>query len=139
MYERQKYLTLGEQGYFEWKKQQTLQFIREYPWYFRELCGRRVLLFWWDFDDVSGYTEWILLAMGRRIFSTVAFIGMIWLFVKRRKGAFVVASVLCVFPVVFYLTYPPARYRHVLEPLLVICAMWALAQVKEFKRLFATD
>jgi len=139
MYERHKYLTLGEQGYFDWKKQQTVEFIREYPEFFAELCGRRVLLFWWDFDDVSGDTEYILMTMGRRTFSTLALVGMIWLFVKRRQGAFVVASVLCVFPLVFYLTYPPARYRHVLEPLLVICAVWAVAQVREFKRLLTTD
>jgi 4-amino-4-deoxy-L-arabinose transferase-like glycosyltransferase len=139
MYERKKYLTLGEQGYFDWKKRDTLEFIRTYPKYFAELCGRRVLLFWWDFDDVSGYTDWILLAMGRRIFSTLALVGMIWLFVKRRPGALLVASVLCVFPAVFYLTYPPARYRHVLEPLLLICTLWALAQVREFKRLFPAD
>jgi len=139
MYERHKYLTLGEQGYFDWKKRDTLDFIRTYPKYFAELCGRRVLLFWWDFDDVSGYTDWILLAMGRRIFSTLSFVGMIWLFVKRKQGAFVVASVLCVFPAVFYLTYPPARYRHVLEPLLLICALWALAQVREFQKLFPAD
>ncbi|MGZ4816063.1 MAG: ArnT family glycosyltransferase [Terriglobales bacterium] len=139
MYERKKYLTMGEQGYFEWKKRDTVEFIRTYPKYFAELCGRRVLLFWWDFDDVSGYTDWILLAIGRRIFSTLAFVGMIWLFVKGRRGAFVVASVLCVFPAVFYLTYPPARYRHVLEPLLLICAVWAVAHVREFKRLFPAE
>lgn len=138
-YERHKYLTMGEQGYFDWKKRDTIAFIREYPNYFAQLCGRRVLLFWWDFDDVSGYTTWILLAMGRRIFSTLSLVGMVWLFVKRKRGAFVVASVLCVFPAVFYLTYPPARYRHVMEPLLLICALWALAQVREFKKLFPAD
>ena len=139
MIERRKYLTLGEQGYFDWKKHDTVEFIHTYPKYFGELCGRRILLFWWDFDDVSGYTDWILLAMGRRIFSTLALVGMICLFVQRRQDVFVVASVLCVFPVVFYLTYPPARYRHVLEPLLLICALWALAQVREFKKLFPDD
>ncbi len=139
MYERRKYLTMGEQGYFDWKKRDTVEFIRTYPKYFAELCGRRVLLFWWDFDDVSGYTDFVLLTMGRRTFSTLAFVGMIWLFVKRRRGAGVVAGVLCLFPAVFYLTYPPARYRHVIEPLLLICAVYAVSQVREFKRLFPAD
>jgi len=137
--ERHKYLTLGEQGYFAWKKHDTLEFIHEYPKFFAELCGRRVLLFWWDFGDYYGVLNDTLLTIGRRTFSTLALVGMIWLFVKRRRGAFVVASVLCVFPAVFYLTYPPERYRHVLEPLLVICAVFAVSQVKEFKKLFPVD
>ena len=138
-FERNQYLTLGEQGYFAWKKHDTLEFVHEYPKFFAELCLRRVLLFWWDFGDYYGILDDTLLTMGRRIFSTLALVGMIWLFVKRRQGAFVVASVLCVFPAVFYLTYPPERYRHVLEPLLVICAVFAVSQVREFQKLFPAD
>ena len=137
-YEREKYLTLGEQAYFESKKRDVLEFIRENPAYFERLCFQRMLFFWWDFADYYGYTPDVLLTIGRRIFSTLGLVGMIWLFVRRRRGAGVVAMVLCIFPVVFYLTYPAWRYRSVIEPLLLICAVWAVAQVREFKKLFAT-
>ncbi len=135
-YERQKYLTLGEQAYFETKKQETLQFIHEYPWYFRELCFRRVLLYWWDFNDISPDTSEVLKAMARRVFSTLALVGLVFLWIRRREGAALLTAVLVVFPLPYYLTYPYGRYRHVLEPLLLICAVYALSQVREFKKLF---
>ncbi len=138
-FERQKYLTLGEQAYFESKKHDVLQFIHENPRYFEQLCVQRVLLFWWDFGDYYGYTPDVLLTIGRRVFSTLGLVGMLWLFVKRRYGAGVVALVLCFFPIAFYLTYPAWRYRHVLEPFLLICAVYAVSQVREFKRLFPAD
>jgi 4-amino-4-deoxy-L-arabinose transferase-like glycosyltransferase len=138
-YERHKYLTLGEQGYFDWKKRDTKQFLHEYPEFFANLCGRRVLLYWWDFDDYYGLPRDAIWAIGRRTFSTLALVGMIWLFVKRRKGAFAVASALCAFPVVNYISFPAARYRHVLEPLLLLCAVFAVSQVTEFKKLFPAD
>ena len=136
-FERQKFLHLGEQQYFESKKQDTLKFIRQYPGYFRELCMRRVLLYWWDFNDVSPETTEILKAMARRAFSTLALVGMIFLWIKRREAAGLLTAVLMVFPLPYYLTYPYGRYRHVIEPLLLICAVYAIAQVREFKRYFA--
>ena len=132
-------MTLGEQAYFESKKQDVVQFIRENPAYFARLCFQRMLFFWWDFGDYYGYTPDVLLTIGRRTFSTLGLVGMLWLFVRRRRGAGVLAIVLCVFPAVFYLTYPAWRYRHVIEPLLLICAVWAVAQVREFKKLFPAD
>jgi 4-amino-4-deoxy-L-arabinose transferase-like glycosyltransferase len=137
--ERERYLKFGEQAYFEAKKRDAKQFIKDNPRYFQRLCQNRILLFWWDFGDYYGYTPDVLMTIARRIFSTLALLGMIWLFIKRRRGAFVVASVLCVFPAPFYLTYYQGRYRHVLEPLLLLCAVWAVAQVREFKRLFPAD
>jgi hypothetical protein len=138
-YERQKLLQLGELKYFDRKKQDTLEFIRTYPWYFRELCFRRVLLYWWDFQDLNGDTPDVLRAIARRTFSTMALLGVVFLWIRRREGAFLLSAVLVVFPVPYYLTYPYGRYRHVLEPLLLICALYCVAQLKEFKTYFATD
>jgi 4-amino-4-deoxy-L-arabinose transferase-like glycosyltransferase len=138
-FERKKYLQMGEQQYFESKKQDTLQFIHEYPWYFRELCFRRVLLYWWDFQDMTPLTSEVMKAIARRTFSTLSLVGVIFLWIRRREAAVLLTAVLLVFPLPYYLTYPYGRYRHVIEPLLLICAVYAIAQVREFKNLFAED
>ncbi len=138
-YERHKYLTLGEQGYYDLKKREVQTFIRENPKFFRELCMRRVLLFWWDFDDITGETDDILRVMIPRAFSTLAFVGLIFALWKRRRGAILIAVALLLFPLPYYLTYAYGRYRHVIEPLMLICAVYCLAQVREFKAFFATD
>jgi 4-amino-4-deoxy-L-arabinose transferase-like glycosyltransferase len=135
-YERQKYLKLGEQGYFAEKKHDVQQFIRQYPGFFVELCFRRVLLYWWGYDDITEVPSEVLQAMGRRIFSTLALIGMLFVIFRRRPAWFLFAALLLTFPLPYYLTYPYGRYRHVIEPILLICAVYAVAHVKEFRRLF---
>lgn len=139
MIERHKLVQMGELRYFESKKREVLAFIREYPWYFRELCFRRVLLYWWDFGDITGSTPEVLRTVARRTFSTLALVGVVFLWIRRRQAAALITAVLIVFPLPYYLTYPYGRYRHVLEPLLLICALYCLSQVKEFKSLFHTD
>ncbi len=136
MYERQKLAKLGELRYFDSKKQEVLAFVHEYPWYFRELCFRRVLFYWWDFRDITGSTPEVLRTMARRTFSTLALVGVLFLWIRRREAAGLITAVLVVYPLPYYLTYPYGRYRHVLEPLLLICALYCLSQVKEFQRIF---
>lgn len=138
-YERQKYLRLGEQGYFDSKKRDVQEFIHQYPRFFGELCFRRVLLYWWDFGDITEAAPDVLLAMARRAFSTLALVGLFFAVWRRRPSWFLIASLLLIFPLPYYLTYPYGRYRHVIEPLLLICAVYAVAQVREFQRLFVTD
>ena len=137
--ERTKYLTMGEQGYFDSKKREALKFIRENPRYFAELCFRRVLLFWGDYGDYNGDVADALLTIARRTFSVLALIGLLQLLFRRRRGAALAGLTVCVFPSVFYLTTPSIRYRHVLEPLLLIFTVYAVSQVKEFRKLFAND
>jgi len=137
--ERQKLVRMGELRYFDSKKQEVLGFIREYPWYFRELCFRRVLFYWWDFGDITGSTPETLQTIARRTFSTIALVGVVFLWIRRREAAALITAVLVIYPLPYYLTYPYGRYRHVLEPLLLICALYGLAQVREFKKIFATD
>jgi len=139
MYERQKLVDLGELRYFDSKKQEVMAFIREYPWYFRQLCFRRVLFYWWDFRDITGSTPEILQTIARRTFSTLALVGVVFLWIRRREAAALITAILVVYPLPYYLTYPYGRYRHVLEPLLLICALYCLSQVKEFKTFFNAD
>jgi len=95
-----------------------------------------VLFYWWDFRDITGSTPEVLQTIARRTFSTLALVGVVFLWIRRREAAALITSVLVVYPLPYYLTYPYGRYRHVLEPLLLICALYCLAQVREFQKLF---
>jgi hypothetical protein len=136
MRERRKYVAIGEQAYFAEKEREVKQFIHQYPHFFAELCFRRVLLYWWDFGDFYGYVPDSLMTVGRRTFSTLALVGVVLFLVRKRPGAGLITGALMMFPLPYYLTYPYGRYRHVIEPLLLICAVYAVSRVKELRRWF---
>ena len=134
--ERKKYLTLGEPGYYDLKKGEVMEFVRQYPNYFAEFCFRRFLLFWWDYGDVDGDTVEIIRTYWERTFATLALLGVIFALRQRRPGAWLMAAVLVVYPLPYYLTFPYGRYRHIIEPLLLLFSVYTLAPVRELRRWF---
>lgn len=131
--EDRKYQQLGEMRYIELKKQEFLRFVHDYREYFVELCARRVLFFWYGF---SGWREdlWTSFKnLSALAFSVIAIIGA-GLMVKRRvPGTFLLVMTMAFYPVPYYLTYAYARYKHPMEPVMLLCAVYCLAQVRELR------
>jgi hypothetical protein len=57
----------------------------------------------------------------------------------RRKDAIPLVIAVTVFPVVFYLTHPEMRYRHPIDPLLVVFIAYGVVAFRERRRLLAAD
>ncbi len=121
-----RFRQLGEAGYIAWAKQQSLQYLREHPAEFIELTQKRGLYFWSGqmlnyvppkFEWWQPWKYWPL--------SVAGWMGVIFLFTRRPKGWFLLASTALVYPIPYYLTYPVAKYRHAIEPELVLMAAFA--------------
>lgn len=109
-----EYNRLGEIGFMEAKRHESLALIRQDPRRYLYLCGWRFLQFW---SAPGGAWPWM---------SVLAWLGV--LLALRRKGldAAPYAVVLIFFPVVYYVTHTFPTYRHPIEPAIILLAAYAL-------------
>jgi hypothetical protein len=122
---------MGEPAINAVQAREAKAWIAQHPKRFLVLCFRRFIFFWaglpltWDglprrgLDQVKNL---IFLA------SSLLAIGGLFLAVKRRvHGAFLFATLVIVYPLIYYLTFPTSRYRHAIDPELTILAVFLIA------------
>ncbi len=133
------YADLGEIAYVRLKQQQVSDFLHRYPGLFANLTLRRAIYFWNGIPDVTSedLTPYDMLpTWPYAAFSIVGLLGALELLRQRKKGAGLMAGLFLIYPIPYYITYPHARYRHPLEPLLMVCAVFVFAQARELRRVF---
>jgi hypothetical protein len=125
--ELELYRKLGEPAYMCSKREEAVAFIAAHPGEFAAITLRRVAYFWIgtpQTQTVAGI-EWL----GPRhafflLTSLLAFLGL-WKSARARRPAmFLFAALLLFLPLPYYITHPHPRYRHVMEPemlLLTVC------------------
>jgi LPXTG-motif cell wall-anchored protein len=99
--------------------------IAQHPKRFLVLCFRRFIFFWAGIPrtGLEQVKNWLFLA------SSLLALGGLWLALRRRMhGTFLFASLLVSYPLVYYLTFPTPRYRHAIDPELVILAVFLISQ-----------
>jgi 4-amino-4-deoxy-L-arabinose transferase-like glycosyltransferase len=124
-----RYRRMGELPYIAAKQKEAIAFIRARPGFFLNLSVRRFLLFWCgvpkdyseDITPRDVLPQWPEVAL-----ATLAFIGFAGLLRRRRVEAWFFAPALLVYPVVYYITFPDARYRHPIEPLMLMLAVYTV-------------
>lgn len=121
--EFRKYATLGEQGYIADAKRQALRFVHQYPGEFMQLSLRRT---WWFWDGSS-----LLYQIGEWWkpwefwpFSASAWLGLIFVLTRRPPGWFLYLACLLVYPLPYYFVYPVAKYRHAIEPEMLLLSVY---------------
>lgn len=126
------YHDMGELAYVAWKGNLSRDFVRQYPMEFVTLTAKRVLYFWdgsamqyrgviashwwpWSFAALSFATlPALLLAHRIRIHAWQLFLGTLLLY-----------------PVPYYLTFSQARYRHAIEPLMLLLISFLTVEILE--------
>jgi 4-amino-4-deoxy-L-arabinose transferase-like glycosyltransferase len=121
--EFQKYKELGELGYMEHSKQEALKFVREYPAEFRELTLHRT---WWFWDGTpllyqawEWWKPWQFWPL-----SVGGWLGLLFVLTRRPRGWLLFVSALAVYPIPYYFVYPVAKYRHAIEPELLLLSVY---------------
>ena len=125
-----RFQELGELGFMAEKKQQVRQFIREHPGRFLRFTAERAVYFWIappQATIVAGYDLMISRHTNFLLGAVLAFAGL-WLTIRNRKyGAFLLACFLLVYPLPYYLVMPFVRYKHPIEPemiMLIVYLFW---------------
>jgi len=118
-----KYISLGEQGYIQWAKNDALQFVREYPGEFLDLTIHRVWWFWdgtpLNYESGGWWRPWQFWPL-----SCVGWLGLLFTLTRRPRGWMLLAATLFIYPVPYYLSYCSSKYRHAIEPELLLLSVY---------------
>lgn len=124
-----RYRDMGELAYIQANTNEALRFVRQYPGEFLALCAKRVVYFWDGSamqyrGPVAPY--WFPWSFG--LFSFLL-LPALWV-CSRLKIPYwqMLFAVVLIYPIPYYLTHPPVRYRHIVEPEMVLLISLAAAE-----------
>ena len=125
--EKAAFVQLGEISYMREKRRQALAFLTQHPGLYAVLCLRRFTYLWtgfWNLDPSNLQDEFHGFA---NVFLTLSLtlamlLGLWGAFRQSRDATLPFLLVLAFYPLVFYLTHPTIRYRHVIDPEVVVLA-----------------
>jgi hypothetical protein len=136
--ELQRYFQLGEMAFMDEEERKALDFIRAHPKIELELTAKRFVAFWaglaapvQSFMSTDSLLVRVLLVCNTAA-GIVGLLGIAVLIRKRSTYAFPAAAYLAVFPWVYYVTHPNLRYRHPIDP--VVLLLVAIAVGSLFKK-----
>jgi hypothetical protein len=131
--EREKFHRMGEIAYMAEKQREALHFIANHPRDVLRFLFHRFVNNWtgaWDpIADVWSTAPWYLRGnyLLSWIFSVLAFLGLFFASRARKRETVPFAVVLLVFPLVYYITHTSLRYRHPIDPVMAVLAVYAVA------------
>lgn len=127
--EMEKIRRLGEPAYMAEKQREAWEFLAHDPGLFVWLTLRRIVYLWtgiweshpsWRLDDEYGMPN----ILAYSALSFLAFLGLRRGIRGRREYIIPLAILLTFFPLVYYITHPDVRYRHPIDPAIVILAVY---------------
>ena len=126
------YRSLGESAYVHAKFEQTLAFIRSEPGKFAFLTLEHFIFFWDGVPHGEKY-DWIYPAKtSAYLASTILSVwGLIMAWRKRRVAAGLFVILLLTYPDVYYITFAHPRYRHPMEPMLLVLAVYLISETRK--------
>lgn len=126
--ELRTYIDLGEQGYVRLSKQQAMSFVRQYPREFLVLTLHRTLWFWDGTSLLYMPQEWWQ-PWEFWPFSLAAWLGLLLVWMQRPRGSVLYSACLIVYPLPYYFVYPVAKYRHAIEPEMLLLSVFLASMV----------
>ena len=128
--EMRRFQQVGEFRYMAERGAEFRQFVRENPKRFAYFSLRRALYFWIGPPQaaiVNGYDFNISRHMNFLLGAAFAFAGLWLTFRRHRPEAYLFACFLFVYPLPYFLVTPYPRYKHLIEPemlLLIVYVLW---------------
>ncbi len=121
-----RYLRMGETSFMEEEKQKALRFIETHPRMEIRLIGWRFVDFWVGVPDplrtFRVTDSWLVrgILLGNLFSSVGALLGVAVLLVRRNAYVIPLAAFFVVFPLLYYVTHTSLRYRHPIDPVLML-------------------
>jgi 4-amino-4-deoxy-L-arabinose transferase-like glycosyltransferase len=120
------YARLGEIQYSKIRGEQAMAAIHSNPMLFVGNTLKRVFFFWAGVPHPSSKTEWVEYARSLNfIFASVCgLLGLVLALYRKVPGAGLFAWAFLLLPMVYYAVAAHARFRHPLEPLIVVLGVY---------------
>ncbi len=123
------YRRMGEPAYVKSRLHEALVYIKAHPGQFAATSGKRFIYFWYGTPRTQegAAVYWLrnLLFFGS---SLIAFLGLLLCIKRREHGGLLFTWLLLSVPLVYYMTYPLPRYRHPIEPEMLILGVYLFQQ-----------
>lgn len=130
--ETRRYTQLGETAYMQEKWQKAIQFIRAHPGLELRLSVRRFVAIWTGMDRPietfrAADSPLIRVILASNFLAGVgALLGIVVLYRRRSAFTFPIAVFPVVFPCLYYVTHASLRYRHPVDPVVLLLTAIAL-------------
>lgn len=127
--ELEKFQQMGELAYGESCKRVAFEWVRENPGRFAVISLKRLFYYW---NGVPRGTNSVspvdFRTSGFLATSVLALWGLGRAVRQKRPGAWLFAGLVLSYPTVYYFVFPHARYRHPIEPELVILIVFLISE-----------
>jgi 4-amino-4-deoxy-L-arabinose transferase-like glycosyltransferase len=125
-WEREHYRELGEIAYLAQRRHESMNFISQHPGqYVRWMFFR--FRYWWFAEGESAAVY-----LFYRLLAVLTFTGVVLAWLTTRKTADLPIIAVVVYPIVYYVTDVYARYRHPIEPFMILFAAFTIVKVLQF-------
>jgi 4-amino-4-deoxy-L-arabinose transferase-like glycosyltransferase len=123
--ELRRYQQMGEAAYVAEKKDEALRFIGEHPAQFAYLTLAHFIYYWYGLPYESST---ILRNAAFFATSVLGVGGMLVALRRHRPGAVLYLLLFLSYPSIYYVTFPHARYRHPIEPQILILSVYLILE-----------
>lgn len=120
--EMARYRRLGELRYMAEKQREALDFITRHPWAFARATVMHIVFFWFGVGSLAHILHFPEVLFG--LLTIFAFTGLWATLIRRSEMSLPFAAVVAVFPLIYYVTHPDPRFRHLIEPQLMVLAAY---------------
>lgn len=128
-----RFQQLGELRYMDEKRDEVRQFIEEHPWDFARFSLKHVAYFWMGNAQTSLIGSYNFMVARHTMFllATAFTLAGLWLASRRQKyGWALLGSVLLIYPLPYYLVSPFTRYRHAIEPVMILLMVFLFYEAR---------
>jgi dolichyl-phosphate-mannose-protein mannosyltransferase len=131
-----RYLRMGETAFMEEERQKALRFIETHPRMELQLIAWRFVDFWIGVPDpwrtFKVTDSWFIrgILLGNFLSAVGSLCGMLILFARRSLAAIPLAAFPLVFPLLYYVTHTSLRYRHPIDPLVLLLTAVAIGALE---------
>ena len=132
--EMRKFQREGEIAYVAERKREALAFMASHPRWFAELTAKRFVYFWAGLPRSSEIAA--LAPLKNSVFlasSVLALWGLLLALRRRARDATLFGLLLLFYPAIYYVVYPHPRYRHPIEPEMLILGVYLVSQAETRK------
>ena len=126
-----KYQRMGEYAFCVDQGRLAKEWIAQHPGKFVVITLRRVWFFWNGIPRLANNQSLAELKNTHTLLLSVLGVGGLLLALRRRvHGVFLFASLIIVYPLVYYVCFPEPRYRHPIDPQLIILGVYLISESK---------
>lgn len=127
----QKYRDMGELAYVAERKREAFDYIRSHPQHFLVITFRKFCYFWAGVPRSSEIPQ--LAQTKNSLFlasSVLAIWGLLRALRQRKPAASLFAALMLFYPAVYYFVFSHPRYRHPIEPEMLILGVFLITQAE---------